>query len=175
MKEEQEILGDAFDALVKNVLNAAQQNQDIPPINYLVFSRSKPEPWHVSWFYKDNPEMRRALTSGGAYDLQNFTRKSLSQNDQLKDLDVYIWFESIAGFDADDPQAYADDVSQKLVRMSFGEQDGDCAMCGHDAGEHKLIGPVDEKLGVPTSGWMICPDENCNCFRTWDAALNQEA
>lgn len=40
-----------------------------------------------------------------------------------------------------------------------------CIQCGHPDGAHQLVGAVDERLGVPTSGWRECPD--CDCYMTW--------
>ena len=172
--EAQKALGDLLDGLVQGIVDTANQNQDVAPTNYLVFSRSEPEPWHVTFFYKDNAAMRVALSTGCAYDLHNFTHKNLGNVVELSELEFYVWFESVDGFDLEDVAEYRERLSQKLVGMALRETDGVCNVCGHDAGTHKLVGPTDEKLGVPTSGWMICPDEHCNCFRTWDAALSDQ-
>lgn len=51
-----------------------------------------------------------------------------------------------------------------------------CDRCGHPFGPHKLLGHVtNERIGVPTSGWMECPEDDCDCYSTWSVSPELEA
>jgi len=60
--------------------------------------------------------------------------------------------------------------TQKLIKSldnNTGKSKNVCYTCNHDFDKHQLRGEINEELGVPTKGWMICPEENCKCFKTW--------
>ncbi len=43
-----------------------------------------------------------------------------------------------------------------------------CKLCGHSFDNHLLIGHGE----IPLEGWMECPVENCDCYRTWSMDEN---
>lgn len=54
--------------------------------------------------------------------------------------------------------------------MSASASEGVCEQCAHPNGPHEICGYPDERHGVPTSGWRVCPVEGCDCYATWSLA-----
>ena len=57
-------------------------------------------------------------------------------------------------------------MTAEPVEIDLDEEDT-CA-CGHAMGPHQLLGYSDEQIGVPVSGWMSCPE--CDCEKTWSVS-----
>jgi hypothetical protein len=55
---------------------------------------------------------------------------------------------------------------------SFDTKEGLCKQCGHVGDPHLIIPMWADKT---KGGIILCPEEGCTCFRTWDFKPKQEA
>lgn len=64
------------------------------------------------------------------------------------------------------------DYEQKINDSAkMDDENGKCKQCGHTFDPHMLIAVHG---GDPTKGGiMLCPEEGCSCFNTWDFAQNK--
>ena len=163
-------IADRLEEILSSVINAASQSNPAPDDYLMLFDRSKSDFWFVGFLFRNWEAHRDALENGTCFWLHNYT-SSLLESSDLKDLDRYIVFD--AGSLPQDAEQQRAAYTKYHERLNSLNQEGksavisSCNLCGHGANEHEMRGFPAEDSEAPTEGWMICPEKDCSCFRTW--------
>ena len=170
--ENHESIGQALKNLLDNTFKSADVLQP-PPADYIIFNENVNGENHwivlILFFGKNN--LLESLKNGTCYQLHDYLWKQLQTQKEFENIQSIILFEySDFSEDEDDGDLILERARSK-VEKSFGtsleDQAKGCYLCGHNFDDHQLLGQIDKELGYPTEGWMVCPEEGCDCFRTW--------
>ena len=136
--------------------------------NYaLLFNSEKSKTWVIVLFFENNVQLKNSLNNGFCYSVYQFLQNELILID--KELPTSIRFDT--GQYPSNKMEYEQLLEKHIVKYdSFKNSNGQeqiCGRCGHDWNKHKLIG-----YGKPPlEGWIVCPEEDCFCFMTWDTPI----
>lgn len=165
MKDNNKI-ADQLDDLISQLFKSCQTLKPIPS-DYLFFKDElTPDAcWIILIFFKTG-ELNKAIKNGACYRLHEYFWSNLSK---IEGLNKVIFFEEgQVPEDTDELNIIFAKATEKLIAISDNTKRDNCSICNHNFNSHQLLGEVDKELGYPTKGWLICPEENCNCFRIWD-------
>ena len=135
---------------------------------------------HTSWiiliFFEDNIQLKQAIRNGVCYEVHSFLLNELKNIDETSNIDRAIFFESgnrpVKQFDIDNLFLTLVTRLASINKVKGVTDISDCGSCGHSFDKHQLLGNMNE--GAPTEGWIMCPEDNCNCFQTWSANYTEE-
>lgn len=141
---------------------------------YLILHNPKKQAsWFIVIFFANINQLKDGLKNGVCYQIHSYILDNLNKIDDISNIDRTIFFES-----GNRPIEKKDIESLfgKLVNKMEGLQKDTgktnlqiCGGCGHNFDNHQLMCYRKDEDSAPTEGWMICPEENCNCFQTWSA------
>ena len=137
---------------------------------------------HASWFilifFADKNNLRNGLKNGICYQIHTYLSKELDKFPETANIVRSISFE---GGRRPEEKIEIDNLFEHLVKKQEALSKtankvniAECSNCGHDFNKHELLCSLNEDSATPTEGWIICPDEDCNCFQTWSANYKGE-
>jgi hypothetical protein len=159
-------------AINKMFAHFAEHNSGM--CNYaLLFNPKKSKKWTIVLFFNDTATLKNSLNNGFCYKAYQFLQNELILID--KELPISIRFET--GQYPSNEIEYEQLLEKHLATFDpLNNEKGQhqiCSQCGHDWSKHKLIGYKTEDNPTPMEGWMICPEEECSCFMTWDTPITK--
>lgn len=158
---------------------AHSRSFELAPSEYsLFYAPHKDSSWFIVIYFTDRTMLRTALKQGACYQLYLHLQAGLDKLFEDYDLDISITFESgNRPTEMQDMEAAIDRLVARRhgLQQTAGKADIQiCGNCGHDFNQHQLMSYLNEENSTPTDGWIICPEEDCNCFQTWGANYNPE-
>ncbi len=163
---------DQLDQFVSQMFRACL-TLDPKPANYIVLQEpeSSDPHWLILVFFENTAVLREAIKNGICYQVHEYMSTNLNNVEQFRPLKKVILFESgVIPQEESALETMFDNIIKKLYTLAQSNDDATtntCSLCQHDFNAHKMLGQVDEIAGAPTKGWMMCPEEDCTCFRTW--------
>lgn len=118
-----------------------------------------------------------AIENGSCYHIHSFLRNAFLNKEQLKTIDINIFFDCGKMPSTKNEYNRVHDtllLKNELLQKSD-NQDGKlkiCHSCGHSFDQHQLRGFPKKDSEVIDEGWILCPEKDCTCFRTWSINLN---
>jgi len=163
-------LADKLDKLVDQMFKACQTLKPIPR-EYLLFRETlTPDDYWVILIFFKTGELNKAIKNGTCYKIHEYFYNNLNP---IEDLNKIIFFEE--GEIPEDPEELNEIftiATEKLIAIADGTESPNCNICNHNFHKHQFVGVVNKELGYPTKGFLTCPEENCNCFKTWNPQLS---
>lgn len=130
--------------------------------------------WVVVIFFKSPEDLRMAISEGICYEIHELLNTRIDQAYSSGRLERSILFEyGNSPSESSEIENFVIKTVSKLKDLSLDQKDP-CSICGHPFDDHQLRGFPDEKTGLTTEGWMVCPDDDCHCFRTWNLSETQQ-
>jgi len=153
--------------------------QEFGPTEYSIFYNPKKYSyWFIVIYFADINSLRTALKDGLFYQVYSYLLNKLNSAIEISKIDKSISFDfgkrptEIVDIENVLGELISKMNSQKKVA---GKPDIKlCGNCGHDFDKHQLLSNLVDDKTTPTKGWIICPEENCNCFQTWGANYKME-
>ena len=138
----------------------------------IFYDPKKHTSWFILIFFADISQLRAGLKSGVCYHIHSFLLSELDKVAEISNIGRSIFFES---GNRPTEKNEIDNLFGKLLvkmeglQMTAGKADVKiCGGCGHDFEKHQMLFLNESgKVDITTEGWMMCPEENCNCFGTW--------
>jgi len=132
---------------------------------------------HASWFilifFADKKQLREELKNGFCFQIYNYLSNELDNTAETSNIERSISFH--LGIRPEE-QNDIDNLFEILLKrqealkaVTNKENIKECGNCGHDFDKHQLLCNLKEGNATATEGWIICPEEDCNCFQTWSA------
>lgn len=164
------ILADKIESAIKKTISYAAE-LDSGIVNYgLLFNSKKSDIWYIVFFFDDKTKLKNSLNDGTCYSVFMFMQKECEPIDENPKKSIR--FEIGKGILNEQDYISLHDKFIKKYEPAENEAVKICSACGHSWDKHKLIGLKGKDGSVPKTGWMICPEDNCTCFMTWDTAVN---
>ncbi|MEZ4887635.1 MAG: hypothetical protein R3E32_23075 [Chitinophagales bacterium] len=121
--------------------------------------------------FEEETKLNEALNDGTCYQIHEYILHNLYGFKDFQNMNFTMDFEygRTPNLQEDSEKLFSK-FTKKLIRtldIKLVESKDVCNICNHDFDKHQLRGEINEEIGYPTKGWMICPEENCKCFRTW--------
>jgi hypothetical protein len=152
---------------------------EIGPTEYSMFyDPNKHASWFIVIYFADSRKLKDAIKQGVCYQVYSYLLNELNNVHEIFKIDKSITFEygnrPAEKMDIENAlrQLIAKLKSQHKVAAKRGNKI--CGMCGHDFDKHQLLCNLTDNKVPPTEGWIMCPEENCNCFQTWGANYKTE-
>jgi len=173
-----ELIADQIEEVIKQMVVAGRSLAPRASEYTILYDPRRYASWFVVIFFADITLLRDAIKNGTCYHLHSFLLNELDKVDQLSDVSLTINFEH-----GNRPveKIAIDNLLGRLIKKHEAQMNNAgkadikvCGSCGHDFDEHQLLYNLTEDKSTPTEGWMMCPEENCNCFGTWSANYNSE-
>ena len=153
--------------------------QEMGPTEYSIFFNPKKYSyWFIVIYFVDNNTLRKVMKQGVCYQIHSYLLNKFNSIPEISNIDKSISFEF--GKRPTDMMDIENALSQLIMKMNSllkvaGKTDNKiCSNCGHDFDKHELMCNLGEDMTTPTEGWIMCPEENCNCFLTWGANYKME-
>jgi len=129
--------------------------------------------WFIEIYFSDIEQLDTVIGNGTCYEIHRFLSNEFDNISELKGVNRSIYFEfgNRPTNDTDYHKRHSEliEKTQRLVESNEKKDIKECHCCGHDFDKHELRGYTNNGTNAPTDGWIICPEENCNCFLTWGA------
>ena len=168
-----DLIADKIEGIVGNMFHAVQTEYSKQFAYSLLFNPNKSQTWFVVLFYPTLANFKKAMQDGTCYLLYKYLVDNFPKDEVLTNIDIFTSFEI-----GDRPitnEAYDKlliALSDKLDRLHKTNESADqtiCNDCGHDFNEHQLMTFRNDESETPKEGWIMCPADNCACFKTWSA------
>ena len=139
----------------------------------ILFNPQQSKTWFIVLFFESSDILKNNLTNGICYQLHSYLLNELTAITEILDIERLVSFEQ-----GNRPIAKSgiDSLFNKLLTRLEGQKNVSnkeniqtCGTCGHNFDNHKLLCNLGDREETPKEGWIICPEENCNCFQTWSA------
>jgi hypothetical protein len=152
---------------------------DLGVTEYSIFYNQR---MHASWFivvfFADKKNLWNGLKNGICYQIHTYLSKELDKFPETANIVRSISFEEgrrpEEKIETDKLFEHLVQKQKALSNAANETNNAECTNCGHDFNKHELRCNLNEDSTTPTEGWIICPDENCNCFQTWSANYKAE-
>ena len=171
---EMNLLADKIEQAI-NKMFAYVAEQETGMYNYaLLFNPKKSKQWVIVLFFKDKLLLKNSLNNGFCYSAYKFLQHELLLID--KQLPISIRFDTgqYPSNEAEYEQLLEKHtISHDILKNEKGQQQI-CSTCGHDWSKHKLTGYKTDGNPFPVEGWMVCPEDDCFCFMTWDMPVSKK-
>lgn len=169
MRASNELIGDKIEEAIIGLWSDFSSLDPQVSEYALLYNPHKSDSWFIVLYFADHAQLKKGLKHGTCYQVNSYLSFVLDKADELSDIARTIFFES-GSRPAD--KSGRDNLYDKLLNRSeqFGKLEDDnkiCRICGHSFDAHQLSGFTREGAKTPTEGWMTCPEEDCDCFRTW--------
>jgi hypothetical protein len=150
------------------------RTQEFGLTEYFIFYNPKRySHWFIVIYFADSSILRTAMQQGYCYQIYSYLLNELNSIPEISNIDKSISFEF--GKRPTEILDIENVLGQLIVKMkSLQKVAGKpgikiCGNCGHDFDKHQLMCNLVDGSATPTEGWIMCPEENCNCFQTWGA------
>ena len=155
------------------------KDHEFRPIEYSIFFNPKKYSyWFIVIYFVDRDSLKAGMKQGLCYQIYSYLLGELNNVSEISKIDKSISFE----FEKRPTEIVDIEnvLGQLIAKMNSlqkvaGKSDIKiCGNCGHDFDKHQLMCNLVDDKTTPTEGWIICPEENCNCFQTWGANYKTE-
>jgi hypothetical protein len=171
--KQHDLIADKIEETIGNMFHAVQTEYTKQFSYSLLFNPNKSNSWFVVLFSPTSMILKKSLQDGTCYLLYVYLLDSFSKDEELKSINILTSFE--IGDRPTTNEAYNTLIialSNKLDRLRNSNESSaqiNCIDCGHDFNEHQLMTFRNDESETPKEGWIMCPVENCTCFKTWSA------
>ncbi len=177
MNSNQEI-ADGIESIIKNLFSFLRP-VDSGISEYLVLHNYEKHPfWFIVIYFSDQNYHKNALQDGICFRVHEFISNDLKETEGFSDIQRCIIFESgKRPTETLDIEKYFNSIVRKQKHLEENSDESDknlCLSCGHNFDNHQLLCFNEDANSAPDTGWMICPEENCNCFQTWGADYKRD-
>lgn len=142
------------------------------PGEYSIFYNPQKRPlWFIVIYFKDSKTLKAAIENGVCYWIHCFLLNELNAIPELYEIDKSVCFE-FGNQPVEIPEierahegliAKMDSLQQAAGQAKIEV----CGSCGHDFSKHQMLCHPGKDKSPQMHGWIMCPEENCNCFLTW--------
>ena len=171
-----ELIADKIEEVIGKMFQAFSEFEPKSSEYSLYYDPNKYPSWFVELYFSDRSQLNTAIENGTCYEIHSYLSNEFENIAELKDINRAIYFEF--GNRPENQTEYLEShikLIEKTKRLSKPNKKTDsdiCKSCGHSFDKHQLKGHINEETNSPIEGWITCPEENCNCFLTWDANYN---
>lgn len=165
-----ELIADKIEEVLGNMFHGTETSYSRQFGYSLLFNPNKHHTWFVVLFSPTVTNLKKALQDGTCYLLHRHLKDNFSSDELLRNIDIFTDFE--VGDRPTANEAYDTlfvSLTNKLGRLRNSTDQPNCADCGHDFNEHNLMTFRNDESETIKEGWIMCPVENCTCFKTWGA------
>lgn len=168
-----EVIADKIEEAINRMFRLFSEFEPKASEYSLYFNPKLHESWFIEIYFSDSQELKIALKGGTCYQIHTYLQEEFEGIEELENVGRSISFEY--GNRPSNNKEYHNRhvlLVERIERMYAAEGQAEikiCNHCGHDFDEHQLMYFVEDENEAPTEGWMVCPEENCNCFLTWGA------
>jgi|LakMenEpi03Aug12_release.lakeMendotaPanAssembly.Ray.scaffolds.fasta_scaffold14235_17 hypothetical protein len=155
---------------------------DFPSISFgpneysIFFNPKKSSTWFIVFFYNELEIIKAALENGTCYEIHSYVLNQFEKDDDFANLNMSIQFENgNRPIDMSSVNNFLDSliVKNEAMKRSSGKNPNDNCDCGHLFDRHQILfNNENEKIDVASHGWIICPEVDCTCFKTWSVNEN---
>lgn len=147
-------------------------SQEFGPTEYSIFyNPQKQTSWFIVIYFSDNNTLKTAIKQGICYQIHTFLLNEINKVPNIAKIDKSISFEF--GNRPSEKVDIENMLEQLIAKMNSLLKEVSksniiiCSNCGHDFDKHQLMCNLIDDKATPTDGWIMCPEEDCNCFQTW--------
>ncbi len=168
-----DLIADKIEDVVSNMFHAVQMEYSKEFAYSLLFNPNKRHTWFVVLFSPTYDNFKKALQDGTCYLLYKYLMDNFSQDEVLRNIDIFTSFE--IGDRPTTNEVYETlfaKLNMKLDRLRNTNESSNqtnCIDCGHDFNDHQLMTFRSDESETLKEGWIMCPVDNCTCFKTWSA------
>jgi len=155
------------------------KTQEFEPTEYSIFFNPKKYSyWFIVIYFPDSNTLRKGMKRGLCYQIYSYLINELNSIPEISQIDKSISFEF--GKRPTEILDIENVLGQLVMKMNSQQKVAGkadikiCGNCGHDFDKHQLMCNLIDDTTTPTEGWIMCPEENCNCFQTWGANYKME-
>jgi hypothetical protein len=171
-----EVIADKIEEVIGRMFFAFSEYETKSSEYSLCFNPSKYRAWFIEIYFPDRNQLRIAINNGTCYEIHRYLLKEFEGIEELESVERSIFFEfgnrPVNEEDYGNRHSILIEKTKRLLGASGQSDVKSCYGCGHDFDLHQLRGFTSNGSDAPTEGWIMCPDENCNCFLTWGANYN---
>lgn len=168
-----DLIADKIEEVIGKMFYSVQTEYSKQFAYSLLFNPNKSQTWFVVLFSPTIADLKKALRDGTCYLLYSFLMDNFSKDEVLSNIDIFTSFETGSRPTTNDAHdTLFITLSNKLKRLSNSNElhdQANCIDCGHDFNEHQLMTFRNDESETVKEGWIMCPVENCICFKTWSA------
>ena len=155
------------------------KNQEFGPFEYSIFyDPKKYSYWFIVIYFADSNSLKAGMNEGLCHRIYSYLLGELNSVPEITNIDKSISFEfekrPTEILDIENVLGQLIAKMTSLLKVAGKPDIKICGNCGHDFDKHQLMCNLADDKTTPTEGWIICPEENCNCFQTWGANYNSE-
>lgn len=161
----EEIIGRMFDYFKSIKIGVTEYS--------ILFNPQKGRTWFIVFFFANREVLKNNLNNGICYQLHSYLLNELNKTTEVSNI------ERVVSFEQGNRPILKTEIDA-LLNIMLTRIDGQknvankeiietCGICGHKFDNHKLLSNLEDSEAIPKEGWIICPEENCNCFQTWSA------
>lgn len=171
--KQHDLIADKIEETIGNMFHAVQTEHSKQFAYSVLFNPNKSNTWFVALFSPTFMNLKKALQDGTCYLLYSYLLDRFSTEEELKSTDIFISFE--VGDRPTTNETYNTLIialRNKLDRLQNSKESSNqinCIDCGHDFNEHQIMTFRNDESEAPNEGWIMCPVDNCTCFKTWSA------
>ena len=171
-----EVIADRIEEALARMFHVFSEFESKPSEYSLYFNPKLYGSWFIEIYFSDSKQIGTAIGNGTCYQIQGYLQEEFNGFEELKYVERSIFFE-FGNRPSNEEEYYNRHLIliEKTKRLLGAKGQSDiklCHSCGHDFSIHQLRSFGNEGNDAPSHGWIICPEENCNCFLTWDASFN---
>lgn len=153
--------------------------QEFGPTEYSVFFNPKKSYyWFIVIYFADSNTLSTGMRQGLCYQMYSYLLNDLNRIPEISNIHKSISFEfgkrPTEILDIENVLGQLIGKMDSLQKVAGKADIKICGNCGHDFDKHQLMCNLHDETTTPTEGWIICPEENCNCFQTWGANYKME-
>ena len=155
------------------------RSQELGPTEYSIFyNPQKQSSWFIVIYFTDNNTLKTAIKQGTCYQIHSFLLNEINKVPDIAKIDKSIFFEfgnrPSEKLDIENVLEQLNAKMNSLQKVAGKSDIKICGSCGHDFDKHQLMCNLIDDKATPTNGWIMCPEENCNCFQTWGTNYKTE-
>jgi len=145
---------------------------EVGPTEYsLFYDPNKHTSWFIVIYFADSSKLKDAIKQGICYQVYSYLLSEFNTIPEISKIDKSISFEY--GNRPAEKMEIENALRQLIAKLKSQQKVAGktdikiCGTCGHDFDKHQLLCNLADEKTTPTEGWIMCPEENCNCFQTW--------
>ena len=163
-----DIIADKIEEAIRQMFSDFK-SQEFGPTEYSIFfNPEKHSSWFIVIYFADSNTLKTAIKQGTCYKIYSFLLNELNKVPEIYKLDKSISFEfgnrPSEKIDIENVLVRLIDKMDSLQKVAGKSDIKKCGSCGHDFDKHQLMCNLNDGKATPTDGWIMCPEENCNCF-----------